>query len=131
MNDQPQFEPIFPSHAIERCGAAITFSEALPTKVFQKVVEQVQARFRTFGLESIVGAPGTGTFGFQFDMASGRAVPLTPTPGLGPAIFATPDRSTQFIVAPNSMTARTTSYVRWSPFAGQIEALLLPLSASI
>jgi hypothetical protein len=26
MNDSPHFEPVFPSHAIERCGAAITFA---------------------------------------------------------------------------------------------------------
>ena len=73
----------------------------------------------------IGGAPGTATVGFQLDIASGRAMPLTS--GLAPAVFATTDRATQFIIAPNSMTARTTSYVRWAPFAGQIDALMLPL----
>ena len=126
MTDRPQFEPIFPSHGIERCSAVVTFSEPLPAKIFQKVLDQVQVRFRGFGLEFIGGPPGAGTVGIQIDMASGRAIPLVP-PGLGPAIFATTDRATQFVIAPNSMTARTASYVRWSPFSGQIEALMLPL----
>ncbi len=125
MNDQPQFEPIFPSHAIERCGAAVTFSESLPAKAFQKVLDQVQGRFRSAGLEWIAGAPAVGAVGFQVNIATGQALPLTP--GVGPAVFATADRATQFVIAPNSLTARTTSYVRWSPFAGQIEELMLPL----
>jgi uncharacterized protein (TIGR04255 family) len=125
MSTQPQFEPIFPSHAIERCGAAVTFSEHLPVKVFQKVLDQVQERFRKGGLEWIAGAPGSAAVGFQFNMGTGQALPLAP--GVGPAVFATTDRATQFIIAPNSMTARTTSYVRWAPCAGQIEELMLPL----
>lgn len=122
MDDNLQFAPIFPSHAIERCGATITFSEPLPLKVFQKVLDQVQTSFRNEGLEMIGGAPRA--VGFQFDIASGQATPLTEP---RPSIFATADRASQFIVAQNSLTARTTSYVRWSPFAGQLEELLLPL----
>jgi uncharacterized protein (TIGR04255 family) len=125
MSDHPQFEPIFPSHAIERCGAAVTFSEPLPSKAFQRVLEQVQSRFRSAGLEWIAGVPGSRAVRFQIDVASGQTTPIAP--GAGPAVFTTTDRSTQFIIAPDSLTARTTSYVRWAPFVGSIEELMLPL----
>jgi uncharacterized protein (TIGR04255 family) len=67
---------------------------------------------------------GRPAMGFQIDVSTGQATPLT---GSGPSIFATTDRATQFIIAPNSLTARTTSYVRWSPFIGQVEEMMLPL----
>jgi hypothetical protein len=123
MSTHPQFEPLFPAHAIERCSATVTFSEQLPLKAFQKLLDEAQSRFRSAGLERIGGAPGSQAVGFQID-ASGHATPLA---GPGPGIFAAPDRATHFIVAQNSMTARTTSYVRWGPFAGQTEELMLPL----
>jgi uncharacterized protein (TIGR04255 family) len=128
MDSNPQFEPIFPAHAIERCGATVTFSEPLPTKAFQRVVDGVQRRFRNAGLEMIGGtAAPPGAVGIQVDMASGQATPIT-TPL--PAVFATADRASQFVIAPNSLTARTNSYVRWEPFAGQMEELLLPAIAN-
>jgi uncharacterized protein (TIGR04255 family) len=123
MDNEPQFEPLFGSHAIERCGVTITFSEALPSKVFQRVLDQAQTRLRAAGIEGVGPAPGQG-FAIQIDMASGSTTPLA---GPRPAIFASPDKATQFIIAPNSLTARTTNYVRWTPFAGQMEELMLPL----
>jgi uncharacterized protein (TIGR04255 family) len=119
MNDTPHFEPIFPAHAIERCSASISFSEELPSKAFQKVVARARERFRQAGMESV----GTGSFGFQID-ASGRATAIE---GVKPAIFVTSDQAMQCIVAPNDLTVRTGRYVRWQPFAGQIEELVLPL----
>src|ERR1700692_588425 len=62
--------------------------------------------------------------GLQFDMATGKTIPLS---GPGPMIFSSPDRATQFILTQNSLSARTGRYVRWEPFAGQIEDLILPL----
>jgi hypothetical protein len=120
MDNQPQFEPLFRSHAIERCGVTITFSEALPAKVFQRVFDQALTRFRNAGIEGVGPAPGGKGLAIQIDMASGSTTPLA---GPRPATFATPDRATQFIIAPNSLTARTTNYVRWTPFAGQMEEL--------
>lgn len=117
----PHFEPLFPSHAIERCAASIAFAQELPVKAFHRVVERARASFRNAGLESIGGAQ---TIGIQVDIASGRTTPIE---GPRPAIFMTTDQAMQFIIAPNSLTVRTGRYVRWQPFAGQIEELLLPL----
>lgn len=125
MSDVLQFEPIFPSHAIERCGVTITFSEMLPSKAFQRAVEQSQNRFRSAGLEAIGGGQGRASIGFQIDIASGQTTPLSP--GLATSAFATPDKATQFIIAPNYLAVRTNSYVRWRPFAGQIGEFILPL----
>src|ERR1700722_14490514 len=103
MTEPPHFEPLFPSHAIERCSAVVTFSEALPSKAFQKMLEQAQGRFRSAGLEWIIGAAQRlGAVGFQVDMASGQTTPLAS--GSGPAVFATADRATQFNLASNSLS---------------------------
>jgi uncharacterized protein (TIGR04255 family) len=114
------FEPIFPSHAIERCTVSIAFVQDLPQKAFQKVVDRARTSFRNAGLES-AGGPSVG---FQVDLSSGRAMPFE---GPRPLIFMTTDQATQFIIASNSLIARTGRYVRWQPFSGQIEELLLPL----
>jgi uncharacterized protein (TIGR04255 family) len=120
MNDSPHFEPVFPSHAIERCVATIAFAQELPAKAFQRVLERARANFRNAGLESM----GTPAFSIQVDIASGRTTPLE---GHRPSIFATSDQAMQFIVAPNNLSVRTGRYVRWQPFTGQIEELMLPL----
>jgi uncharacterized protein (TIGR04255 family) len=121
MTDNPHFEPIFPSHAIERCTAAIAFTEELPTKAFQRVIDRAQASFRQAGMESFPTSP----VGVQVDIQTGIASALS---GPRPRIFVTPDRAMQFIVAPSNLTLRTSRYVRWQPFAGQMEELLLPLT---
>jgi uncharacterized protein (TIGR04255 family) len=120
MNNSPTFEPIFPSHAVERCNATITFSEALPTKVFAAVVEEAKPRFHNAGLEPVA----TTTMGFQIDISSGQS---TPMPMAMSPIYTTADRATQFIVAQNTLAVRTGRYVRWSPFIGQMDDLLFPL----
>jgi uncharacterized protein (TIGR04255 family) len=129
MDEAPHFEPLFPSHAIERCGAAIAFTEVLPAKPFEKVLDHARSNFRNAGLEQLGGPTPTPPglihqVGFQVDMSSGVATALS---GPMPLIFVTPDRATQFIVSPNSLTARTGRYVRWQPFAGQLEELMLSL----
>jgi uncharacterized protein (TIGR04255 family) len=120
MNDSPHFEPIFPSHAIERCAAMVIFEQQLPAKALQKVVDQAQSSFRNAGLETVSGA----NIGMQLDFVTGRATPLPP--GAGPTIFTSRDRATNFIIAPNALTVQTGRYVRWQPFAGQFEELMLP-----
>jgi uncharacterized protein (TIGR04255 family) len=120
MNDHPHFEPMFPSHAIERCVATVTFAEALPAKAFQKAIDRARNPLRNAGLEASPTA--AAMVGIQID-ASGRTSPLT---GPGPSIFMTADRAVQLIVAPNSLALRTGRYVRWEPFAGQIDELVLP-----
>jgi uncharacterized protein (TIGR04255 family) len=113
---------MFPSHAIERCVATVTFSEALPAKFYQKVLERARTITRTGGLDALTTP--SAMVGFQIDASTGRASPLT---GPGPSVFATADRAMQLIVASNSLTLRTGRYVRWQPFAGELEELLLPL----
>jgi uncharacterized protein (TIGR04255 family) len=122
MNDHPHFEPMFPSHAIERCAATVTFAESLPAKAFQKAVELARNVARNAGLEPLPAS--AAMVGFQFDASSGRTTPVT---GPGPNIFLTADRAMQLIVAPNSLALRTGRYVRWQPFAGEIDELVLPL----
>ncbi len=104
----------------------ITFAEAIPGKAFQRVLERADSSFRNAGLEGIsgVGARGGAAVGFQVDLSTGKTTSISGPP---PAIFSTADRATQFIVTPNSLTARTARYIRWEPFAGQIEELVLPL----
>jgi uncharacterized protein (TIGR04255 family) len=119
MNGTPHFEPIFPAHAVERCGATITFSEALPAKAFEKYLERARTIFRNAGFQ-----PLPSPVSFQIDATTGRATPLT---GVGPSIFVTSDQATQFFIAQNSLAARTGRYVRWQPFAGQIEEVIVPL----
>jgi uncharacterized protein (TIGR04255 family) len=120
MNNSLAFEPIFPSHAVERCNATIMFSEALPTKVFAAVVEEAKPRFHNAGLEAVAGP----TMGFQIEISTGQPMP---TPFAASSIYTTADRATQFIVAQNSLAMRTGRYVRWSPFIGQMDDLLFPL----
>jgi uncharacterized protein (TIGR04255 family) len=122
MTDQPHFEPMFPSHAIERCVATVMFAESLPAKAFQRAVELARNVARNVGLEALPAS--AAMIGFQFDALSGRTTPVT---GPGPNIFMTADRAMQLIVAPNSLALRTGRYVRWQPFAGEIDELMLPL----
>jgi len=119
MADVPHFEPVFPAHAIEHCAIAVIFDQELPQKGFQNVLDRAAPAFRDAGYEQI--AP---TATIQFDVATGRVGPMT---GLPPTNYLSPDRSTNFLVAPNSIYTQTGRYVRWQPFIGQVEDLVIPL----
>jgi uncharacterized protein (TIGR04255 family) len=124
MNDTPHFEPIFPSHAVERCGASIIYAQDMPGKAFQKISTAAATIFRDAGFEALQNATGVVSHvSIQVD-AQGRVSPLS---GPAPALYTSPDKGTQFIASANSITVRTGRYVRWEPFIGQFEELLLPL----
>jgi uncharacterized protein (TIGR04255 family) len=112
------FEPATTAHSIEYCAVAFNFSHELPPKVLSRALEQSAAAFRNAGLER------EQLRGFQIDLAQGRTVPLTSG---GPAQFVSPDKSTILAFNPNSVVLQTGRYVRWSPFVGQLEELVLPL----
>jgi uncharacterized protein (TIGR04255 family) len=110
--ETPRFEPIFPSHAIERCGITMTFREALPQKTFERVMARAKEGLTRKGLQSSAAQP----VGFRIDIATGKVGPPAGTP---PQTFNLPDRSATLIVGPNSMLWQNTRYVRWAPFIGQ------------
>lgn len=115
----PTFEPISTAHSIERCTLAFTFSQELPSKVLGRALEQSAAAFRNAGLER-EAIPG-----YQIDFSQGRMVPITS--GGGPAKFTSPDQSTSVLFQPNAIIMQTGVYVRWAPFIGQVEELVLPI----
>jgi uncharacterized protein (TIGR04255 family) len=120
--DMPEtlaFEPIFPAHAIERCATTIYFDQQLPAKVFQKVIERADALFRNAGYER------GGAFGVNVDAATGQVSPIGES--ISPANYVSPDRSNNFLVTSNALSMQTGRYVRWEPFIGQFEELMVPL----
>jgi uncharacterized protein (TIGR04255 family) len=119
MPEIARFEPIFPAHAIERCSITIMFDQELPAKAFQKVLDQAMPVFRNAGYEN-VGL----VVGVSFDARTGRVGPIT---GPAPANYISADRSTNFLLAPNSLSIQTGRYVRWRPFIGQFNEMIGPI----
>jgi uncharacterized protein (TIGR04255 family) len=113
------FEPIFPAHAIERCATTIYFDQQLPAKAFQKVIERADTLFRNAGYER------GGAFGVNVDVATGRVSPVGDS--ISPASYISPDRSNNFLVTSNTLSMQTGRYIRWEPFVGQFEELMVPL----
>jgi uncharacterized protein (TIGR04255 family) len=114
----PNFEPASTAHSIERCALAFNFSHELPPKVLNRALDQSIAAFRNAGLER------KEMHGFQIDLAEGKTVPLSSG---GPVQFISADKSTILVFNTNSVVLRTGRYVRWSPFIGQVEELLMPI----
>jgi hypothetical protein len=46
MADAPRFDPIFPAHAIERCGITVVFREPLPERPFGRAVASGRRRHK-------------------------------------------------------------------------------------
>lgn len=115
-----QFSPVLTQHAIERCAATIGFGPALPEKAFARVVEAVTPRLVEQGYQP----QATASFGFEFGPQGVRQIEGT---GAMPRLFVSPERSAQIYLAPDHISRTTGSYVRWQPFVGTIERLILPI----
>jgi uncharacterized protein (TIGR04255 family) len=115
MADTPRFDPIFPAHAIERCGITILFKEPLPGKTFGRAISRAADASAKKGLRqaSVAG------FGISIDAATGKATPADPPVGPGPQSFTLPDRSASLVLFPEQLIWVNTRYVRWRPFVGQ------------
>jgi uncharacterized protein (TIGR04255 family) len=119
MADDARFEPILQSHAIERCSAVVVFDQPVPDKVFARVRSDAEGRLRQAGFAEV--NPGLGV---QIDMTTGR---VGPAKGVGPVQFTTADRGLTIVMMPNAVIWQTSRYVRWDPFIGQFESLVMPL----
>jgi uncharacterized protein (TIGR04255 family) len=116
------FNPIYPAHSIERCALSIQFNQTLPQKAIGRVVDELRPALRSAGLE----AENISGFSFQVD-SQGRMLPVNIP---GPSQFRTADRGTSLLFSPNLIVMQTARYVRWAPFVGQIEELILPAALS-
>jgi len=105
-----QFDPILPTHAIERCAVTITFNEALPEKLFQLTLTKHEERISKSGLSKKT----TPNVGFVIDVATGNVT--RGDVSMAPRTFSTPDDSTQLTLFPNAIVFVTTAYLRWKPF---------------
>ena len=105
-----QFDPILPSHAIERCAVTITFNEALPEKLFQLTLTQHEQGIIKSGLLKKT----TPNVGFVIDVATGNVT--RGDEAMAPRTFSTLDDSTQLTLFPNAIVFVTTAYLRWKQF---------------
>jgi uncharacterized protein (TIGR04255 family) len=108
-----RFDPILPNHAIERSAITLTFSEALPDKLFQREMEKYSAAIRKAGLSKSVRP----SIGFVVDIKTGNVA--REDGAKAPYLFSSADEGTQFTVMPNSVVWVTTAYSRWRPFLSQ------------
>lgn len=115
----PRFEPIFPAHAIEQCVATAIFDQPLPPKVLASLREKHKALFMKEGL-----IEGPRASGFQFDVTTGKVVPLVDG---GPVSYVTPDRGTTITVVSNQVSLQTTRYIRWASFELMLSKFLMPV----
>ena len=111
------FDPVTPSHAVERCGLSIAFREAFPEKTYKRARDQAAAQLQKAGLKQSVGQAS----GFNFDLATGKVSSIKGNFG-APILFSSADQTAQMIITPNTMSWQTTKYLRWSPFIGQFES---------
>ncbi len=102
------FDPIFPAHAIERCTATVAFSQGLPQKLLSATQDRHKQRLLAAGFSE-----GPKAVGLQFDVLSGRVIPLA---GGGPMTFVSEDQGTTIIVAANQISVQTLLYTRWANF---------------
>lgn len=113
----PAFQPIYPAHSIEQCSIAFVFSQALPDKALSRITASIGPAFRNAGLEPLQAQ------GFQVNFATGSVSPVDKS---APSQYVSADRGTALRLMPNTVALTTGRYVRWSPFAGQIEQIVLP-----
>jgi len=121
MNSSQQFNPILSQHAIERCAATVDFVPSLPAKAFLRLVEEAGERLSKQGF---IPQPAVANIGIEFTPAGVRQVDAPV--GL-PRVFVSPHQSATIFISPEMLVWTSTSYVRWQPFIGSIERILLPL----
>jgi uncharacterized protein (TIGR04255 family) len=125
MTENPNFVPVLPAHAIERCGITIIYDQGLPDKIFQRVRKDIVSGLKLAGLHA---QPQQG-ISISFDAKTGAITPA-PNPVFGPMQFVSNDGASQLVFAPNSLVWHTTRYIRWQPFIGEFEAVVGPIISS-
>lgn len=118
MSSPPQFDPIFPGHAIEQCAATVWFDQALPSKILSKLQVEHKTKLLEAGLKQ-----GQAAVGFQFDLQTGNVVQLQD----GPVSYVTPDNGTTITIVSNQVSIQTTRYIRWTNFENAASKFLMPL----
>jgi hypothetical protein len=90
MAVSPRFDPIFPAHAIERCGITIAFRELVPQKAFERFVGRAAQVAARKGFQQFPGAQ----VGITVDLLTGKVGPTTqedqPQSFSLPASYSTP-----------------------------------------
>ena len=114
-----RFDPVFPAHAIESCNATVIFDQAVPAKILTNLQTAHRTRLASNGLQE-----GPQPVGFQFDVATGKVVPLS---GAGPTVYVTQDGGTKVTVVANQVSLQSTRYIRWANFSNALTIFLLPL----
>ncbi len=122
MSNEPQFAPVLSQHAIERCAASLGFRPVLPEKAFVRLIEIatqelgargfVKQQMQAIGLQ--VGPDG------QFKQLPSSSIPVMPH------AFVSSTQSENFTISPDGLNWSSTSYVRWQPFIGGFEQIVLP-----
>jgi uncharacterized protein (TIGR04255 family) len=118
MTAPPHFDPVFPGHAIEQCTATVRFDQALPTKILSKLQAEHKTKLLEAGLKE-----GKSAVGFQFDLLTGKVVPLQD----GPVSYVTSDNGTTITIVANQVSIQTARYIRWANFESAASKFLMPL----
>ncbi|MBA9069890.1 uncharacterized protein (TIGR04255 family) [Methylobacterium sp. RAS18] len=118
MTGEPEFIPILPAHAIERCGISVLFDQPLPEKIYTRLRDSAVEALRKVGL----AAQQQQGLSIMFDTQTGNITPQI-TSALGPTQFVSNDGAAQLFYAPNSLVWHTNRYIRWDPFISQFESV--------
>jgi uncharacterized protein (TIGR04255 family) len=114
------FAPIFPAHAIERCTATVAFAPPLPDKAFLSVANRSADALKQAGFS----AQQSMVLGFMVG-ADGSMTPQTPM--APPRVFQSPTGTLAVTLSAQGIVLTTGGYVRWQPFIGEFERLVLPI----
>jgi uncharacterized protein (TIGR04255 family) len=114
-----RFDPIFPAHAVEQCIATVVFSQPVPPKIFSGLLDKHRELLIASGMSE-----GPKAIGMQFDMLTGKVVPMSDG---GPVSFVTPDKGTTLTIAPNQLSLQTQRYTRWAHFESSVDKFLTPV----
>lgn len=120
MSPDPHFAPVLSQHAIERCAAAVGLKPALPEKAFVRLIEAAAKDLETRGFSKQV----VSAFGVEVG-PDGQFKALAPSPNM-PQAFGSSTRSEHLTISPEGFNWTSSSYVRWQPFIGGFEQIVLP-----
>jgi uncharacterized protein (TIGR04255 family) len=117
------FAPISPNHAIERCTATVAFLPNLPDKSFIAIADESAQMLARLGFS----AQQMMTLGFR--VGPGGRVSPQEAPIAAPRVFQSATGGLAITISPQGVVFTTGSYVRWQPFIGELERLVIPMTA--
>lgn len=120
MTSRPEFSPILSRHAIERCAASVGFTPQLPLKAFERLKTKLTDALVLMGFS----AQKTVQIGFSVG-PDGTMTPASPS-GL-PIIFLSSNQTITITIGADGVVWTNTNYVRWQPYIGEFERIVLPL----